>query len=69
MYSIKMHKCSRECSCGNDEIALEFNHEDETWMMFCWVCATMTESVSNELEAIKMWEEGNVSGFTGAESR
>ena len=69
MYSVKMYKCSRECSCGNDKIALEFSHEDETWLMFCWVCATMTEPVDNEQEAVKMWEEGNVSGFTGAKSR
>lgn len=69
MYSSKLHKCSRDCSCGNDEFVLEFNHEDKTWLMYCWVCMATTQPFNTEWEAVKMWEEGNVSGLAGTEPR
>lgn len=66
MYTRKLLVGARHCTCNNDEITIEEDHEEGTWLVFCGICLGFTDSAPTRDEAVKMWEENNVFGFTGS---
>ena len=69
MYTRKLLTGVRQCDCHSDKVALEEDCDNNSWLVFCVVCMTATDTVSTEEEAVKMWEEKNVFGFTGSKPR
>ena len=69
MYTNIMKEGLRKCSCGNHQVVVEHDHEQEKWIVYCWVCMVYTEPVDTEEDAVKLWGEGNVLELTGTEPR
>lgn len=69
MYTRKLLTGVRQCDCHSDKVASEEDSDDGFWLVFCMVCMCATDAVSTEEEAVKMWEENNVFGFTGSKPR
>lgn len=59
MFTSRVNERLSPCACGNKEIVVEYDHEEDNWCALCWVCMKITDVTETEEDAVKLWEQEN----------